>query len=163
VLQIQLLEPVVLSAFSILAKTLDSLLALSMEVDALDATRELVEADVVEAFEARTAYSPDSVIRDEEILLPSHEQMLLLIQVLRHLFLARGVFGYRLVCIEAPPVLPVDLFVGAPFRMLCNEGVFASDDLAFEVRCQAWVVFGQTYGLVSLRALCGATKAGAHL
>ena len=118
-----------------------SLLALSMEVDALDATRELVEADVIEAFETRTIYGPHSVIWHEKVLLPSHEQVLLLVQVFRHLFLARRVLSNRLVCVEPPPVLPVDLLVGAPFRMLCNEGVFGSDYLAFEVRRQTWMVF----------------------
>lgn len=119
----------------------NSLLALSMEVDALDATRELVEADVVEAFKARTADGPHSVVWHEKVLLPPHEEVFLLVQLLRHLFLARRVLSNRLVCVEPPPVLPVDLLVGAPFRMLCNEGVFGSDDLAFEVRRQTWVVF----------------------
>ena len=50
-------------------------------------------------------------------------------------------------------MLSVDLFVGTPFRVLGNECVFASDDLALEVCRQARMVFGQTYELVSLPAL----------
>lgn len=41
-------------------------------------------------------------------------------------------------------MLSVNLFVGTPFRVLGNECVFASDDLALEVCRQAGMVFGQT-------------------
>lgn len=40
------------------------LLALSMKVDAFDAARDLIERDVVEAFEACSTDSLDSVVRD---------------------------------------------------------------------------------------------------
>ena len=42
---------------------------------------------------------------------------------------------------EPAPVLPVHLFVGTPFRMLCNESVFTADDLAFKVSRQTWMIF----------------------
>ena len=49
-----------------------------MKVDAFDATRDLVERDVVEALEACSTDGLDSVIWNQEVLFPAHEQMLLL-------------------------------------------------------------------------------------
>lgn len=60
----------------------DLLLALCVKVDTLNATRNLIEANIVEAFEARTANCSDAVIWDEEVFLPAHEQMLLLHPIL---------------------------------------------------------------------------------
>jgi hypothetical protein len=94
VFQLELLEPSDgVSAFLYRGRDggWDLLLALSVEVDALDATRDLVEADVVEALKARSAYCPDAVVWHEEVFFPSHEQVLLLHPVLGHQFLARGV------------------------------------------------------------------------
>ena len=58
------------------------LLALCMEVNALDCSSHLVETNVIEAFEACAVDCSDTVIRHQEILLPPHEKMLLLHPVL---------------------------------------------------------------------------------
>jgi len=53
-----------------------------MKIDATDTSRTLVEADVVEAFEARARNGLDFVVRNQEVFLPSHEQVLFLCKVL---------------------------------------------------------------------------------
>ena len=121
------------------------LFALSMEVDAFNAASDLVEADVIEALEACAAYGPDAVVGHEEILFPAHKKMLFLHPVFARQFGTRQVLGQRLVGREARPVLAIDLFVGAPFGMLGNEGVLASDDLSLEVGRQAWMILGQAW------------------
>lgn len=40
-------------------------------------------------------------------------------------------------------MLPINLLVGSPLRMLRDECVFAADYFAFEVRGKTWVVFGE--------------------
>lgn len=112
---------------------MNSLLALGVKVDALDAARDLVEGDVVEPFEAGAADGLHSVVWDQKVLFPAHEQVLLL-----HPVFGDGVGscrGFRrLVGWEPRPVLPVDLLVGAPLGVLRYEVVLVADDLAFEVR-----------------------------
>jgi hypothetical protein len=104
-----------------------------MEVDSFNAARELIKANIVKALKARTTYRPNPMIGHQKVLFPAHEQVLFLHPVLCHELRARRVFRERLVGRESSPVLPVDLFVRAPFRVLGYEGVFASDDFAFEV------------------------------
>lgn len=60
-----------------------SLLAFSMKVDPTNASRTLIETDVVEAFKARARDRLDFVIRDEEVLFPAHEDMFALHVVLQ--------------------------------------------------------------------------------
>jgi hypothetical protein len=112
-----------------------------MEIDALYATRYLVEADVVEALETRPVDRLHSVIRDEEVLFPAHEEVLFLHPVLRYQLGSRRVFGKRLVCWKSGPVLSVDLFVRTPLGMLCDERVLAADDLALEVCGETRMIF----------------------
>lgn len=49
-----------------------------MKVDPFDATRDLVERNVVEAFETSSTDSLDSMIWNQEVFFPPHEQMLFL-------------------------------------------------------------------------------------
>lgn len=58
-------------------------LTLGMEVDTADSAIALVEADVVEALEAGACYRFDSMVWHQEILLPPHEQVLSLEEVLQ--------------------------------------------------------------------------------
>lgn len=121
------------------------LLALRMEVNALDAARNLIEADVVKALKARTVDGPHPVVRDQEVFFPTHEEMLLLHPIFRNELGPRRVFREGLVCRESTPVLPVHLLVGAPFRMLCDKSVLAADYLAFEEGGETGVIFRQPY------------------
>jgi hypothetical protein len=121
---------------------MDLLLALGVKVYALDAARDLVEGYVVEPFEAGSADGLYSVVWDQEVLFPAHEEVLLLHPVFGHGIWSRRGFG-GLVGWEPCPVLPVDLLVGSPFGVLCYEIVLVADDLAFEVGGQAGVVVCQ--------------------
>jgi len=49
-----------------------------MEVDTFNATRDLIEGDVIEALKTGPTYRPHGVIRYKKVLFPAHEQMLLL-------------------------------------------------------------------------------------
>lgn len=111
----------------------DSLLALSVKVNALYATGHLIEANVVEAFETCATDGAHAMVWHQEVLFPAHKQMFLLHPVLGHQFRTRGVFREWFVRGEACPVLAINLLVGAPFRMLCYKGVFAADYLALKV------------------------------
>jgi hypothetical protein len=55
----------------------NSLLALGVKVNALNNARDLIKANVVEAFKTGPADCPHSVIRHQKVLLPAHEKMLL--------------------------------------------------------------------------------------
>jgi hypothetical protein len=58
------------------------LLTLGMEIYAANSTLALIEADIVEALEARPTNSAYTVIRYEEVFLPPHKNILSLCQTL---------------------------------------------------------------------------------
>lgn len=113
-----------------------------MEVDALDGSRNLVEAYVIETFKTCAADRPNSMVWHQKIFFPAHEQMLFLHPILCDQLWSRGKFGERLVCLEASPMLPVYLLIRTPLWMLCDEGILASNDFALEKCRQAWMVLG---------------------
>lgn len=121
----------------------DSLLTLGMEVDPADGAVHLVETDVVEAFEACAVDLPHPVVRDKEGLLPSHEDVFALVEVLQVEVFFLGVTREGSEGREARPVLHIGSVGRAPGGVLGAEGVVRTDDFAFEIGCQAWVVFGQ--------------------
>lgn len=104
-----------------------------MKVNAADLTLNLVEAYVVKPFEACPANRPNAVIRYQEMLLPTHEDMFPLWGICDSdrafpCLLQEGPEGA-----EFGPVAQVHLCVGPPFVMLGDETIFATNDLAFEV------------------------------
>lgn len=46
-----------------------------MKVNAGHSAFNLVEADVIESFEASTGYRPDAMVGNKEMLLPAHEDV----------------------------------------------------------------------------------------
>jgi hypothetical protein len=134
------------------------LFALRVKINAFDATRYLVEADVVEAFKTCPIDRLHSVIWDKKIFFPTHKEMLLLHPVFCYYFGPRRVFLVRR---EPPPVLPVNLLVRTPLGMLSNKGVFAADYFSLKVCGEARMVFREAY-----QALVGGHSSryrGAHL
>lgn len=106
-----------------------------MEVDATDGTLNLVEADVVEPFEAGAGNGLDAVVGHKEGFLPPHEDVLPLGIVLegevRLLGQPRkGTPGW-----ESGPVVHICLFSGAPVLMTSLEGMFGADYLALKESC----------------------------
>ncbi len=104
-----------------------------MKIDATNSTSDLVEADVVKPLEAGAGDGADAVVRHEEVLLPAHEDVLALGEVL---VVEIGLFrllGQRPPGGELRPVLHVGFLRRAPGFVLGLEGVLGADDLAFEV------------------------------
>ena len=116
-----------------------------MEIYAFDAAGNLVEADVIEALEASAVDGLYTMVRNQKIFFPTHEQMFFLHPVLFYHFWSAGVLGKRLVRWKSTPVLAIDLLVRSPLGVLGNECVFAADDLALKVRSQAWMVFREAW------------------
>ena len=113
---------------------IDILFAARVEVDSRYRAITLVEADVVEAFKTSSSDGFDLVIWDQEVLFPSHKQMLALCVVLACEVGRFGVLSKRFPGWETSPMLHVNLFCRAPFWMCSAERVFSTDDLAFEIR-----------------------------
>jgi hypothetical protein len=103
-----------------------------VEVDATNFALELVEANVVESFETGTRYRSNPVVRYQKMLLPSHEDVVLLRNVRNHDRPLASLLVEWMEGAELVPVAEVDLGVGPPVLVLCNEVVFAADDLALE-------------------------------
>ena len=116
-----------------------------MEVYPTDSSIDLIKTDIIEPLEARPTNLPHPVVRDQERLLPAHEHVLALRKVLvvEIRFLGGVLEGPP--GGEAGPVLHVALVGGAPGGVPGLEGVFAADDLTFEVGRQGGVVFGEAF------------------
>ena len=110
------------------------LLAVRVEVDPINCAQYLVEANVVESFKTCAIDLAHTIIRHQELLLPSHE----------HVFTVRAILVVevrllRLFCQGSPswkacPVLHVFLVAGTPVIVSGLEGIFGSNDLALEER-----------------------------
>lgn len=104
-----------------------------MKVDSTDFPSDLTKADIVETFKAGTGYGANSVVRYEEMFLPSHKEIFTLSEVLVRKIGALCLFGKWPPRWETTPVLHVYLFVGTPFWPIGLKRVFRADDLAFKV------------------------------
>jgi hypothetical protein len=103
-----------------------------VKINSTDSSFYLIETDIVEPFKARPRDLPDPMIRYEEILLPTHEQMFALrkVSVCEIGFL--GLFGERSPRLKPGPVLHIGFLVSAPGLVLGHECVFCADDFSFE-------------------------------
>lgn len=116
-----------------------------MEVHAANGTLYLVETDVVEALEAGARDCPNPVIRDEEVLLPSHEHVLALRKIAVCEIRSFGLLGQGFPRRKPRPMVYVCLFIGAPCFIASEERVFGADDFPFEERRQGGMVFREAY------------------
>lgn len=113
--------------------TANLLLAPAVEVNPTNLAPDLVETDVVKALKARPIDRPHPVIGHEEMLLPAHEDRLLVRQIhgniatLTRLLLERPEGG------ELSPMREIDLVRRSPRRVLRDEAVFRADYLALEI------------------------------
>lgn len=103
-----------------------------MEVNTAHGSLYLIEADVVEPFEAGAGDGPHPMVGDKEVLLPSHEDMLALGEVA-----VCKVGSLRLLCQRSPgrkprPVVQICLLCRTPGLIASLERVFGPDDLSFE-------------------------------
>lgn len=120
------------------------LLAPTVEIDSTDAALPLVEADVVEPLEAGAVDGAHPVVGDEEVLLPAHEDVVLVVQVLDVHGALAGMLGIGAERRELVPVVQVDLLGRAPAVVVRDEVVLGPDDLALKVCRQGRVVFCET-------------------
>lgn len=103
-----------------------------MEVNSIDRAMHLIKANVIESFETGSIDFTHTVVRDEEFFLPSHEHVFSVRTVfVVEVWLLR-LFGQRPPSRKACPVFHVLLIAGAPVIMPGLEGVFWSNDFAFE-------------------------------
>jgi hypothetical protein len=108
-----------------------------MKVDPANLAAQLVKTDIVEPLEARPVDRPHAVIRDEEVLLPAHKDVLAVGHVFDHDVAAAALLHLLLEGpegLELGPVRQVCLVAGAPRRVLRVESVLCPDYLALEVR-----------------------------
>ena len=103
-----------------------------MEIDSIDSARYLIKADIVESLEARTANLPHAVIWYQKFFFPAHEHVLAVCAVLIMEVGLLGLLRKRPPCGEACPVLHVFFVAGAPVLVTGLEGIFWTNDLAFE-------------------------------
>lgn len=82
-----------------------------MEIDALDSAGNLVEADIVKAFETSAIDRLYAMVRNKKVFFPAHEEMFFLHPILLHHFWPARVLGKGLVRWEPTPVLAIDLLV----------------------------------------------------
>lgn len=116
-----------------------------MVVDPADSAVELIEADVIEPFETGPRDTFNTVVGHQEVLLPSHKQMLVLgkvfvgeVGLLRHLrqWTPRREFG---------PVVHISSIGSSPGLMTGLECVFRSDDFGLEECSKRGMVFREPY------------------
>lgn len=145
-LELELLESVAESADeAMIQREMYIPLALRMEVDTAYRALNLIKTDVVEALKAGTRNGPNSVIRNEKILLPPHEYVLSLGKVAVCEIGPFGLFGQRFPRRKPGPVVYVCFFIGAPCFVARQKGVLGADDFAFEECCQGGMVFRQAF------------------
>lgn len=116
-------------------------LALRVEVNATYRPLYLVETDIVEALEAGARDCLNAMIRDEEILLPSHEHVLALRIIAVCEIGPFGLFGQRFPRRKPRPVVYVCFFIGAPCFVASYECVLGADDFSLEECCQGGMIF----------------------
>lgn len=120
-----------------------------MEINPTDCPLHLVKANIVESLKAGARDGPNPVVRHEEMLFPSHENMLALGDVL-HDDLRRSGRAPRLLGVwtesrELGPVGKVGAECGAPVSVTGGECVFmAAYDFAFEISREGRVVVSET-------------------
>lgn len=118
-------------------------LALAVEINAIDLPLDLIKTDIVKPLEARATYGSHSVIGDEEMLFPAHEDMLALGNVLYHnCGTPTCLLGVWSEGRELGPVGQVGLVVGPPALVFCHEAILVPNDLALEVRCKRGMIIG---------------------
>lgn len=123
----------------------DLLFTFGMEIYPAHRALHLVEADVVEPFKASAHDFAHTVVWYQERLLPTHEDVLPLRSVLVMKIWLLSLFGERAPGGETAPMLHVCFVCSAPGRVTRLEGVFGTDDLAFKIGYQGWMIFSQSW------------------
>lgn len=96
-----------------------------------------VKAHVIESGEGGALNRLNPVIGHEEVFLPSHENEILVFEIISEIVVIEGIFhGFE--SGEFFPVLLVDAFVDVPFSG--QEWMFGSDELSIEKGGKSWMI-----------------------
>lgn len=125
-----------------------------MKINAIYLPLDLIKTYIVKPLETRATDRSHPVIWDQEVLLPAHEDVFALGDVLDD---DRG----ALACLprvrpergELGPMRYIRLVIGAPALVLGHEAIFVADDLALEVRRQRGMVIGKPWRWTALLAI----------
>lgn len=114
-----------------------------MKINATDATRDLIKANIVKPFKTGTRNGAHAVVWHQKILLPPHENVFPL-----HGVFVAGVWALRLLLERSPgrkpsPVLHINLFIRSPFCMPCLKCIFCADYFALKVRCESGMIVSE--------------------
>lgn len=112
-----------------------------MEVYTAHSSLNLIEADIIEPFEAGTWDRPYSMVGNKERFFPSHEYMFTLGEVAVCEIRSFGLFSQRTPGGKPRPMVQVCLFRGAPFLITSLESVFGADHFSFKKGSQGRVIF----------------------
>jgi hypothetical protein len=114
-----------------------------MEVDTAYASLNLIEANIIEPLETGTGDRSNPVIRDKEILLPPHKNMLALCKVAVCEIRPLRLFGKRFPSRKSGPVVYVCLFIRTPFLIASLKCVLGANNFAFKECGQGWMILGE--------------------
>jgi hypothetical protein len=120
-------------------------LALRVEIYAANLAFDLVETDVVEALEASTRDGSNTVVGNQEMLLPTHKDVLFLGWILSRKLAILDFLLQWPESGELGPVAQIDLSVGPPVLVLGKEAVFASNNLSLKISRECGVILGQAW------------------
>ena len=126
-------------------RKISSLFTLAVKVDSLDFPMKLVKADVVEALKTGPVDGFNTVVRDQKLLLPSHEDNFFLCWIpdLNAAHVRVSGVGFELV-FELGPVVDIDLAICSPLRIFRDEAMMWTDDFAFKICRQCRVGVSKT-------------------
>jgi hypothetical protein len=116
-----------------------------VEIYSANLSLDLVETDVVEAFERGPGDCSDAVVRNQEVFFPPHKDMVSLRKVSDgHWALPSHLLVWPKGA-KLGPMAEIDFGIGAPVIMLGKEVILGTDDFPLKVGGECWVVFGQSY------------------
>lgn len=111
-----------------------------MKIDAANFSLDLIETNIIKTFEACTRYCAYPMVRDEEVFLPTHEDILSLRHIPNDNRPFTSLFLIRPKGIELTPMAQVNLWAGTPTVMVGEKAVLGSNNLSLKVGCQRWMI-----------------------
>lgn len=139
-------QAVSLGVFKNVLKGVGGLLfAFGVKIYSANLSLDLVETDVVEAFERGAGDCSDTVVGNQEVLFPPHKDVVSLRKVGDGNWALASHLLIRPKGAKLGPVAEVDFGIGAPVIMLGEEVVLGTNDFSLKVGGECWVVFGQSY------------------
>jgi hypothetical protein len=121
-----------------------------MKIYSTDFASQLIEAYVVEPLKTGTSNRLHAVVRDEEMLFPAHKDVFSLEHIRNMHNPSASLLLEWSESSEFSPVAEVILMCSAPCFVRSEEVVFRTDDLAFKISGEGWVIFCQSYTMLDI-------------